>query len=116
MNNILLDIVQKDGGYYFSETSEALVYALLGFLIVFAGIVIIIAIIWLLGLIMRKTDNLTFASFKKKKDGKPVNEDDEDTSGEVPDEIKAAVVAALMAFYETSEPKCEFKVKRIKRL
>ena len=114
MNNLLLDIVLKDNGYYFSDSAEALIYALLGFLIVFAGIVLIIAIIWLLGLVMRKTDNLTFGNSKKKKTETetPVSNPEEET----PEDIKVAIIAALAAYYETNEPKCEFKVKRIKRL
>lgn len=118
MNNLLLDIVQgNDGNFYFSDFTESLIYALLGFLIVFVGIVIIIAIIWLVGLLMRKTDNLAFLTNigKKKKDkveqpAQPIAEEG------VPDEVKAAIVAAIMAYYETEQPECEFKVKRIKRI
>ena len=125
MINALLDIVPRvdeNGkiGYYFSEFPEALVYALIGFLIVFVGITIIIAIIWLIGLLMRKTDNLAFLTNKGKKKKEQsetvtmpqtVIEDDE-----IPDEVKAAIVAAIMAYYQTEQPQCEFKVKRIKRI
>ena len=47
LNNLLGFIAGSDGNYYFENFGEALVYALIGFLIVFAGIVIIILIIWL---------------------------------------------------------------------
>ena len=121
MTNALLDIVQRENGsYYFSDFPEALVYALIGFVIVFIGITIIIAIIWLIGLLMRKTDNLAFLTNRGKKkkaqpepDAQPkVVTSDED----VPDEVKAAIVAAIMAYYESEQPQCEFKVKRIKRI
>ena len=115
----LLDIVQRDNGsYYFSDFPEALVYALLGFVIVFVGIAIIILIIWLIGLLMRKTNNLAFLQNigKKKKEVAAPVENTEISNDEVPDEVKAAIVAAIMAYYETEQPQCEFKVKRIKRI
>ncbi len=50
----LLDIVAgSDKNYYFENFGEALIYALIGFLIVFVGISIIIVIIWLLGLLFK---------------------------------------------------------------
>lgn len=127
MVNMLLDIVPNgDGNYYFDNNAESLIYALIGFLIVFAGIVILIAIIWLVGLIMRKTNNLAFitqcGSGKKKVEKaepvKQVAETAEKVSddGEIPDEVKAAIIAAIMAYYGEQEQKCEFTVKRIKRL
>lgn len=118
MGNLLLDIVQQsNGSYYFSDFPEALIYALIGFVIVFAGIAIIIAIIWLIGLLMRKTDNLAFITkgHKRSKEAEPPVEAPKDAEG-IPDEVKAAIVAAIMAYYETEQPQCEFKVKRIKRI
>lgn len=35
---------------------------------------------------------------------------------EIPDEVKAAIIAAIMAYYSEEKPQCEFKVKRIKRI
>lgn len=124
MNGLLLDIVQdKNGSFYFSDFPEALIYALIGFAIVFVGIAIIIAIIWLIGLLMRKTDNLAFLSkIGKKKEGEEEIEVEQSekadniAANEVPDEVKAAIVAAIMAYYETEKPQCEFIVKRIKRI
>lgn len=128
MLNALLDIVQRDdGSYYFSggfwdRLGEGLIYALIGFLIVFAGIVIIITVIWLIGLLMRKTNNLAFLTNigkKKKAQPEPAVEPQAvaaSSEDEIPDEVKAAIVAAIMAYYESAQPKCEFKVKRIKRI
>ena len=121
MVNQLLDFVANgDGNYYFENFGEALVYALIGFLIIFAGISLIILIIWLIGLLLRKTDNFAFlrSSGKKQKD-KKVKETvqvNKDVSDDVPDEIKAAIIAAIMAYYSREPQKCEFKVKRIKRI
>ena len=120
----LLDIVAgSDKNYYFENFGEALIYALIGFLIVFVGISIIIVIIWLLGLLFKKTDNLAFlrgwgAKIKAKRAAKNSSEQSEivDNSDEISDEVKAAIIAAIMAYYCEEKPQCEFKVKRIKRI
>lgn len=124
----LLDIIANpNGNFYFSGSAngigEALIYALIGFAVVFLGIVLIIFIIWLIGLILRKTNNLAFLSklniknrFKKK--GQTVEQvqiaqKEEDV---IPDEVKAAIIAAVMAYYDSEKPECEFIVRRIKRI
>lgn len=120
MGNALLDItLHNDGKYYFDSFPEALVYALIGFVIVFIGIAIIIAVIWLIGLLMRKTNNLAFLTNigkKKKSKSEPVQSQTDVQDDEISDEVKVAIVAAIMAYYESEQPKCEFKVKRIKRI
>lgn len=120
MLNDLLDIVARsDGNYYFDNFGEAVIYAVIGFVIVFLGIVLIICIIWLVGLVMRKTNN--FAFLRKSKETKqpaaartaavPAAEEEG-----VPDEVRVAVIAAVMAYCAQEKPQCQFKVKRIKRL
>ena len=127
MSDSLLDIIaDPNGNYYFSGSAngigEALIYALIGFLVVFLGIVLIICIIWLIGLILRKTNNLAFLSkisFKRiKKKGQVVEQPDtpENKQDEIPDEVKAAIIAAIMAYYDNEKPECEFVVRRIKRI
>jgi Na+-transporting methylmalonyl-CoA/oxaloacetate decarboxylase gamma subunit len=125
MLNNLLAIVpgtgDKAGNWYFDNVGEAFIYALIGFAVVFAGIVIIIGIIWLVGFIMQKTNNLEFLTKKKAKAPKEVvnqveSSSQEATSDEIPDEVKVAIVAALMAYYEQQQDKCQFTVKRIKRI
>lgn len=119
MNGILAILPKPDGNYYFDNFGEALVYALIGFLIVFIGITLIIFIIWLVGLLLRKTNNFAFLTKLKKKDksgsekGASVNAEND---GEIPDEVKAAIVAAIMAYYVEEKPECEFRVKRIRRI
>ncbi len=134
MLNMLLDIVSNvDGNYYFDNKAESLIYALIGFLVVIVGIVILIGIIWLLGLLMRKTNNLAFLTERKsrkatkKKAENLAKQEQTAISSEksveisavdddIPDEVKAAIIAAIMAYYSEQEEKCEFTVKRIKRL
>lgn len=126
MLHSLLDIVPKDdGNFYFSGSAngigEGVIYALIGFAVVFVAIVLIIFIIWLIGLILRKTDNLAFLSkLRIKKKPKqiiepPVPHVDESVDEDIPNEVKAAIVAAIMAYYD-DRPNCEFIVRRIKRI
>ena len=119
MLNALLDIIPNaDGNFYFSNKAESLVYALIGFAVVMVGIVLIIFIIWLIGLILRKTDNLAFLTKRRKKSKKKGEEVAPETvvDDSVPDEVKVAIIAAIMAYYSEEKPECEFKVRRIKRL
>lgn len=119
MINALLDIIPKNGNYYFDNFGEALVYALIGFLVVFLGIVLIIFIIWLIGLILRKTNNFEFLSNigkKKRKKQTAVEISESTNDGDIPDEVKAAIIAAIMTYYSDKKPECEFRVRRIKRI
>lgn len=131
MLNNLLAIVQGDGSswagqtqspsnYYFDNWGEPFLYALIGFLVVFAGIFLIIFTIWLVGLIMKKTNNLEFLSKGKKKKVAQVKTEAPavavENDGDIPDEVKAAIIAAIMAYYEEKQEKCQFTVKRIKRI
>ncbi len=127
MSYSLLDIIpNEDGNFYFSGSAngigEALIYALIGFIVVFLGIVLIIFIIWLIGLLLRKTNNLAFLnklSIKNLKRKKQVEEQadiSQDVSDDIPDEVKAAIVAAIMAYYDNENPECEFIVRRLKRI
>ena len=112
--NLLAIISGGDGNYYFDNMAESLVYALIGVAVVFAGILILIGLLYLVGYIIRKVEKSNVSLFKKKgavvEDGAPAG------SEEVPDEVKAAIVAAVMAYYRAEKPQCEFVVKRIKRI
>lgn len=132
LNSLLSIDAHSDGNYYFSNFGEAFIYALIGFLVVVIGIVLIIFIIWLIGLILRKTNNLAFLAklrtksksafsrLKKKKSDEDTQQTKTDAfaadSEDISDEVKVAIIAALMAYYSEENPKCEFKVKRIRRI
>ena len=112
----LLALINQEGSLGFGE---ACLYALIGFLIVFAGIALIIFIIWLIGLIIRKTNNFEFISkikIGKKKKPNEIQSVTETDDGEIPDAVKVAIVAAIMAYHSEEKPECEFKVRRIKRI
>lgn len=116
MINNFLSLLNQPGSL---ELGEACLYALIGFAIVFTGIVLIILIIWLLGLLMRKTNNLAFLTNlgkKRKKVIEKVVEESATEEEEITPEVRAAIIAAIMAYYTEEKPKCEFKVKRIKKI
>ncbi len=111
----LLALINQQGSLSFGE---ACIYALIGFLIVFSGITLIICIIWIIGFILRKTNNLEFLTKIGKKKVKSVEPPEIIPEGDsdIPDEVKAAIIAAIMTYYSDEKPQCEFRVKRIKRI
>lgn len=118
MASNLLSLINQEGSL---GLGEACLYALIGFLIVFAGIFIIIIIIWLIGLILRKTNNFAFLTNRGRRQKAQVEQAVVEQAGvqedeEVSDEVKAAIIAALMSYYSEEKPECEFRVRRIKRI
>lgn len=103
-----------------ASIGEAVLYALMGYAVVFAGIAFLIAIVWLVGLLMSKTGGI------KLKKEKGTNERKEESSSiasvqsedceELSEETIAVIMAALTAYYEANDPKCEFTIKRIKKV
>ena len=107
------------------EPLDGLLYALIGFAFVFIGIGILIGVVALIGFIMQKTDGkfenpIKKLFQKKKQENLPTVADNEIVSQpqkeEVPAEIKAAIIAAIMAYYTAEKPQCEFVVRKIKRI
>ena len=95
---------------------EAALYALLGFLVVFVGITLLIFIVWLVGKIINKVTNVQ-AKAKVEKTSEAVVQSLAVADGDaVDEETVAAITAAIMAYYQNEQPKCEFKVKRIKKV
>ena len=110
-----------------SLVADAALYALLGFAVVFLGIAILIFVVWLVGKIMPKIENGVEKSQEKKKNKKAQKESkaNEVTAlesvsnaedGVLDEETIAVITAAIMAYYQKENPKCEFTVKRIKRI
>lgn len=97
-----------------SSIQETALYALIGFLVVFAGILFLVFIVWLVGKLMGKF-GVKNGKIEKKTEEKttfvPIVAEDE-----IPEETVAVIMAALTAYYQTNHPKCEFTVKRIKRI
>ena len=121
LNNILAVSAELEAQGYpkFIEIPEAAFYALLGFAIVFAGITFLICVVWAIGKFMQMKNGAPVSVKSEPKSTKvekvetssvPVAED------EVSEETIAVITAAIMAYYEQTNPKCEFTVRRIKRI
>ncbi len=97
---------------------EAALYALLGFLMVFVGITFLIFIVWMVGKIMNGAKAKEKVLVKEKEPVKTALSELSVSQDEtaVDDETVAVIMAALMAYYQKNNPKCEFTVKRIKRV
>ena len=107
-----------DKGYpKFIGLPEASLYALLGFLVVFLGIAFLILIVTVVGKFMQKGTPVA-----KKAEPTPVKKVEPEVAvvasnnEEVSEETIAVITAAIMAYYEKNNPKCEFTVKRIKKI
>ena len=88
---------------------EAALYALLGYLIVFLGIAFLILVVWAVGKIVGTLETKEKENKQKQAVETVINE-------EVSEDTVAVIPAALMAYYQQNNPKCEFTVKRIKRV
>ncbi len=115
LRNLLTNASLPDG-YQKIGVDLAALYALIGYLVVFSGIAFLIFVVWLVGRIM--TGMKTSDAPKKAPDvvKETVSPSIEKQSDEVDEETMAVIMAALMAYYENNYPKCEFTVKRIKRI
>lgn len=101
----------------FSNVGEAALYAVLGFLMVFFGIAFLIFVVWLVGKIMAKTSGKIKAETQPKvKESAQEKPQLKVEDNEVSEETVAVITAAIMAYYQQNSPKCEFTVKRIKRI
>lgn len=111
MLHMLLETVTIIGGERVTDLTiaEGLIYALLGFIVTFIGIVVLIALLWAVGKIMG-------AVRTKRLEKKTAEKAETASEEEISPEIKVALIAAIAAYYEGEKPQCEFKVKRIKRL
>ncbi len=114
MFNLLTNVLPE--GERMVEIPEALLYALIGFIVVFAGIALLIAVVWAVGKVLSSVNP---TATPKKVEAKPkqvqcaapvVNENDID------EETLAVITAALMTYYQKTNPQCGFTVKRIKRI
>ncbi len=99
-------------GYQKVGIGEAALYALIGFFVVFVGIAFLIFIVWLVGKLMVKMSSIKSKQEKVETQPIPIPVQSE----EVDEETLAVIMAALMAYYEKNNPKCEFTVKRIKKV
>lgn len=105
------------------EIGEASLYALLGFAVVFVGILFLIFIVWATGKIISGFEGKVQKNKEKAKQKAKAEENsvEENTAilsqtNEIDEETVAIITAAIMAYYQKNNPKCEFTVRRIKKI
>ena len=118
--NILSNLADK---FRKPGLDEGAIYAILGFVIVFIGIVLLILIVWAVGKIMSATQNKTKTKQKEfiktapdMSESLAVADATKTIDDTLSEETVAVITAAIMAYYQQNNPKCEFTVKRIKRI
>ncbi len=99
------------------DLGEGAFQALLGLAFVFAGILILVCIFTLFGFIMKKINERRANAVKSEPSRIPVAQPvGEENGDEIPDEVVAAIMAALMSYYQKENVRCDFVVRRIKRI
>ena len=76
------------------------------------------ALLWLIGFAVRKINGAP-AKKKEEKAAEKIEEpaiSEKTSADELSEETVAVITAAIMAYYAKENPKCEFTVKRIKRI
>ncbi len=92
---------------------EALLDGVIGFAVVFLGILVLIAAVWVVGFIVRKfTDRPKKTKKTEVKETQPAEIDAAEDDGE----LVAVITAAIAAVYKKEGRTCEFVVKKIKRI
>ena len=92
---------------------NGIIVLLIGMLVVFSGMTIIICSVSICGKIMNKAENATkkVKTTVEPKVAQPVKVE----SDEVPEHIKAAIIAAISAYYFNTKSECDFIVRKIRR-
>lgn len=103
-------------GWFKMDVGEGAFYAAFGFVFVFLGITLLILFFTLLGKLM---DVINKKKVKKAElilpAEKPKEKKAEESDGISP-EVAAVISAAIAAYYEGSVSKCDFVVKRIRKI
>ncbi len=110
LHNVLSAVADKTRDV---SIGESVFYAALGFASVFIGIAFLILVVWLVGKGMNK--GTAVKQQPKAVEQAPLVQPTSPTE-EVEEEIVAVITAAVTAYYQEHNPKCEFTVKRIKRM
>ena len=106
--NVLLD------GWFKFNVGDGALFAVFGLVFVILGISLLVLIFTALGAVMKRVNLKKNAPKQNIVPAHPL------TSGEkeegIPPEVVAAITGALMAYFERENVKCDFVVRRIKKL
>ena len=107
-------------GWFKLNVGDGAFYSVFGFLFVFVGIVILVLLFTGLGRIMKEVNKPRPPRKKKKREKgsevKPAEEPAPSVQEGITPELVAVISAAVAAYYEGENVKCDFVVKRIKKL
>lgn len=111
---MMMNFLAAADAYRKATLGESALYAFLGFAVVFLGISFLIIVVWMVGKILSLAEGRKqkFTETEKVSDKLHQTPDENELS----EETIAVIMAALAAYYEKENKKCEFTVKRIKRL
>ena len=100
-------------GWFKYNVGDGAFYALFGLIFVILGITLLVLIFTGLGGAMKRINARKAKAAAPKQETPAAPSAPEDG---VSPEVVAAITAALMAYYEEEQVKCDFVVKRIKRI
>ena len=100
-------------GFFKFDLGEGAFYAVFGFLFVFVGIALLIAIFTALGFLMKKLNGRKRKGEARESAVTAVVPQVEES---ISPETVAVIAAAIAAYYDAAPQKCDFVVRRIKRL
>ena len=95
---------------------EAALLALLGFTVVLLGISFLILMVWLVGKVLSSSKGKNVKVEKTIVNPQVIESLAVSETDEVSEETVAVIMAALTAYYQKTNAKCEFTVRRIKRI
>ena len=105
----MFNLLVEDGYPKTIGLGEAAFNAVIGFVVVFLGISLLIAVVWLFGIVITKVQNRKRTETVLK-EGAAIEVPEEDK-----DEITAVICAAVAAIYGDKKKKPEFLVRDTKR-
>lgn len=99
------------------KVQQGTITFVLGLAIVFLGMLIVVFFISLVGFIMRGKKDKDAGSNEEETDVLPADTDASPCdTGDVPEHVRAAIVAAIAAYYCDERPQNSFVVRKIKKL
>ncbi len=103
-----------------SFTNESFVWGgftfILGVCVIFLGMIILVLAVSGMGIAMKKFDDIKQNKSKPTKTVEVTKLSEANESEDIPEHVRVAIIAAIMAYYADSGVKNEFKVKKIKRI
>lgn len=102
--------------WFKADVGEAAIYAIVGFVFVFVGIAFLVLLFMGLGKVMSVVTAKRTAKVRDAMQSKMIPAAQSHTDSGVSPELVAVITAAVTMCYEQEGGRCDFVVKRIKRI